>query len=837
MPSRTAHTSSAGSPKPDRHWSGPLWRWIWGWILTIVVLPAAAQPNSTPVDLATGTGPIPLVESMQVLKQALGEETSGMEALTRPDAPWLPATERNRNSAWVSGTVWLTGVVRNSGTEPLTRWIVVKPRRIRTVELQVFAPDGQAIERVARSVEPTFPVTLPPGGSARLLVRAQDVTVPSTAVEAWSPEAYSEALRWTLVREAMWLTVCLVLIGVLLWTKDLACRLLAGWLGSVQLFQASFQGMLLPAVWPGLTDHLVPIFLMAAALSYGFSTLASRTLLNIGRHGVWAWALGGLNVLALLGATMAFFTDHTVLPRTTVTTLGLAIAVVWPVAAWRTPLPQTPGARALRWAFMLCWLNLLVSVLLIRYGHSMQFAGLTLLGILVIYTGVRTTSASTARKQNEHLALHDALTQLPNRVSGRQVLEQAIRRAGAGSSERVGLLCLDLDRFKHVNDTYGHAAGDALLRAVAKRLQACLDQGDTACRLSGDEFMAVLPGVTTHAQVIERCEAVLAQFAQPFDIEGVQLFISSSVGAAVYPDHAADAESLMRHADTALFECKRAGANQHRLFSPDMNARLTAYVNTRTALHLALEQREFELYYQPQVRLADGALVGVEALVRWHRPGQALNQPGDFIPVAEESGLIAPIGAWIIHEACRQAAQWHLDGLHGLKVAVNVSALQFRSGTLVQDVADALAASELPPECLELELTESVLMGKEAVALRTVQQLKALGVSLSIDDFGTGYSNLAYLHRFGFDRLKIDRSFIRRLGHGAEEQAIVRAILQMASHLNLRTTAEGVENAETAQRLAHLGCDEAQGYHYAQPLAAAALARWQQGFGPLPAAA
>jgi len=243
------------------------------------------------------------------------------------------------------------------------------------------------------------------------------------------------------------------------------------------------------------------------------------------------------------------------------------------------------------------------------------------------------------------------------------------------------------------------------------------------------------------------------------------------------------------------------------------------------------------VHYQPQVRLADGALVGVEALVRWHRPGQALNQPGDFIPVAEESGLIAPIGAWIIHEACRQAAQWHLDGLHGLKVAVNVSALQFRSGTLVQDVADALAASELPPECLELELTESVLMGKEAVALRTVQQLKALGVSLSIDDFGTGYSNLAYLHRFGFDRLKIDRSFIRRLGHGAEEQAIVRAILQMASHLNLRTTAEGVENAETAQRLAHLGCDEAQGYHYAQPLAAAALARWQQGFGPLPAAA
>ena len=840
-------------PSPDT-FAEALLRWLWrawcGLLLAGLGLSAAAAvPATPPVDLATqGMEPVQLVASMQVLKQVGDDadadtEASAADVLHQPG--WLPATDRNRNSAWVPATVWLTGVVHNSSAEPLTRWIVVTPRRIREVSLAVFEPGSPLSlsslasrpERITRTVEPAFAVTLPPGGSLRLVVRAQDVTIPTATVEAWAPEAYGDALRWTLVREAIWLTIWLLMVGVLLWTKDLVNLLLAGWLGSVQLFQTSFQGLLVPSVWPGIAEGLVPAFLIAGALSVCFSTLASRTLLNIGRDGVWAWALGGLNALALLSACATLFVENSVLPRAAVTVLGLAIALVWPVAAWCTPLPQRPGAQALRWAFLLCWLNLLVSVLLVRYGYSVPFAGLTLLGILVIHARVRATTAATDRQFHTHLALHDALTQLPNRVRGRQVLEQAIHRATARPSERVGLLCLDLDRFKHVNDTYGHAAGDALLRAVAQRLQACLGPGDTACRLSGDEFMAVLPGVTSHAQVVARCEAVLAQFTQPFDIEGVQLFISSSVGAAVFPEHAVDAESLMRHADTALFECKRGGANQHRLFSPDMNARLTAYVNTRTALHLALEQQEFELYYQPQIRLEDGALVGVEALVRWNRPGQALNQPGEFIPVAEESGLIAQIGAWVIHEACRQAAEWHRDGLHELKVAVNVSALQFRSGTLVQDVTDALAASALPPHCLELEVTETVLMGKEAVALHTVQQLKALGVSLSIDDFGTGYSNLAYLHRFGFDRLKIDRSFIRRLGHGAEEQAIVRAILQMARHLNLRTTAEGVENAETAQRLAHLGCDEAQGYHYTQPLAAAALDRWRKGFQPLPAAA
>lgn len=549
-----------------------LLRWLWCGLLlagmglglsAAAAAPAttpATPPTTPPVDLATtGMEPVLLVTSMQVLKQLHeNDDTGAADVLHQPG--WLAATDRNRNSAWRPATVWLTGVVRNSSAEPLTRWIVVKPRRIREVTLEVFEPDSPVAarpDRITRAVEPAFAVTVPPGGSLRLVVRTQDVTIPTATVEAWVPEAYSDATRWTLVREAIWLTVCLLMVGLLLWTKDPVNRLLAGWLGSVQFFQASFQGLLLPSVWPGIADDLVPAFVVAGALSFCFSTLASRTLLNIGRDGVWAWVLGGLNVLALLAAGATLIVEHSVLPRAAVTVLGLAIALVWPVVAWHTPLPQLPGARALRWAFLLCWLNLLVSVLMIRYGHSMRFAGLTLLGILVIYTRVRAMAAATDRQLHEHLALHDALTQLPNRVRGRQVLEQAIQRATAKPSEGVGLLCLDLDRFKHVNDTYGHAAGDALLRAVAQRLQACLGPGDTACRLSGDEFMAVLPGVTSHAQVIARCEAVLAQFAQPFDIEGVHLFISSSVGAAVFPEHAADAESLMRHADTALFECKR----------------------------------------------------------------------------------------------------------------------------------------------------------------------------------------------------------------------------------------------------------------------------------------
>ena len=826
------------------------WRGLWSLVLLLVLgvapEPVTALPPAEAVDLAVEAESVALTDSLQVLKQPPGHVSSHQTVLQQPG--WLPATPERRNSSMVPNAVWLTGLVHNSSTAPVTRWIVVKPWRIKEVHLHVLRPDGlteldhqrsgKAMPMAARtvySVDPAFPVTVPPGETLRLLVRAQDITIPTTSIEAWSPDAYHHRMAQTLVGEAITITTCLVLLFMLLWTADAAFILLAGWLLMATVFEASFQGQLLPYFLPSLIDRLVPVFLIAGVLSYLMFTLASRALLDIGRRGVWAWILGGINALALLAASLSLFTGDSLLARQIVNAIGPLLIAAWALATWQTRLPDRPGAHMLRYAFVACAVTIALTAWHARTGQRAPYAAVTIVCILVVYNRARNMELQIERQRTRHLAFHDALTQLPNRVHGRGLLQEALQ-AARHRGESVGLLYLDLDKFKHVNDTHGHAVGDVLLQTVATRLKHQLDSAGTACRLSGDEFMAILPGVQTQQAVERQCEAILAQFAHPFDIEGRRLFVTISIGAALCPTHADTAEALMRHADTALFEAKRAGENRFRVFHPDMNAHLMALLSTRSALHLALERQEFELHYQPQVGLRRGELVGVEALLRWRRPGQHdLNQPGDFIAVAEESGLIVPIGRWVLQEACRQAALWRQTGWPALKMAVNVSPVQFQSGTLVQDVMAALTAHALPAACLELELTESVLIGNEDEALRTIGQLKALGVSLSIDDFGTGYSSLSYLHRFRFDRIKIDRSFIVRLGQHADAQAIVHAIVQMARHLGLRTTAEGVENAEAVEQLTDIGCDEVQGFHYAQPLPAAMLDPWRAAFQPAPA--
>ncbi|MBP8272675.1 MAG: EAL domain-containing protein, partial [Sphaerotilus sp.] len=689
-------------------------------------------------------------------------------------------------------------------------------------------------DRAQHYVEPVFPVTIAPGASLRILVRAQDNTIPTTVIDAWVPTAYTQALTWTLVGEAVKFTACLMLLGLLLWTTDMASSLLAGWLVVSVMFEASFEGQWLVYFLPSTMGHMVPVYTLTAAMSYLLFVMTSRVLLDIGRRGPWAWILGGLSGMSMAAACVTLFAPQHLWPRQVISTLGIVLILAWPPAAWQTPLPDRPGARALQQTFLFCLAAMAFTVWNARTGRPVQYAGITVICILLVYSKVRSATLESRRKHIEHLAFHDALTQMPNRVRGQQLLLQAMDKARLQGTS-VGLLYLDLDKFKHVNDTYGHAVGDALLEAVAQRLQTCLGVGDTACRLSGDEFMAVMPSVCSADRVTRQCEYFLAQFSRPFNVEGLQLFISLSIGVARFPEHANDADTLMRRADTALFEAKRSGENGYRVFHPDMDVRLMAHISTRSALREALDRQEFELHYQPQINLARREVVGVEALIRWRRPGQALGMPGDFITVAEESGLIVPIGTWVLHAACQQAATWRGAGWHDLKMAVNVSPVQFQSGELVQHVTEALALSGLPPACLELELTESVLVGNEDEALRTVHQLKALGVGLSIDDFGTGYSSLSYLHRFRFDRIKIDRSFITGLGRKAEEQAIVRAIVQMARHLNLRTTAEGVEDAEVVERLAEIGCDEVQGFHYAQPLPADRMHQWRMAFQPVPA--
>jgi diguanylate cyclase (GGDEF)-like protein len=377
-----------------------------------------------------------------------------------------------------------------------------------------------------------------------------------------------------------------------------------------------------------------------------------------------------------------------------------------------------------------------------------------------------------------------------------------------------------------VNDTHGHATGDALLNLVAYRLTRCLRKDDLLGRLSGDEFMVVLNDVQDPGQVAKTCEKILAYLAKPFNLPYVQLEITASIGVALYPEHGADQDLLMRHADMALLDAKQDGRNVYSFFHDQMNYKVVHYVQTRDALRLALQHDEFELHYQPQIDLESGRVLGVEALVRWNRPYHGLVMPLEFIPIAEESGLIVPLGAWVLREACRQAASWTEAGWGHLVMAVNLSSVQFRRGHLEDEVLAALKDSALAPERLELELTESILLENAESVLGTVRRLKALGIQLSIDDFGTGYSSLSYLQRFNVDKLKIDRSFVMNLLQDQGNHALVQAIIQMAKGLNLRTIAEGVEDVAMAEKLRALGCNEAQGYFFAKPMSGVELKQW-----------
>ena len=446
------------------------------------------------------------------------------------------------------------------------------------------------------------------------------------------------------------------------------------------------------------------------------------------------------------------------------------------------------------------------------------------------------TAQEQARQQIDFLAFHDPLTSLPNRVLGLERLQQAIG-AAARHQTQLALLYLDLDKFKYVNDTHGHALGDLLLKSVARRLTGCLRAEDSLCRLSGDEFMIVLPNVKNVNQVSNACERILSRHLEPFDLDGIQVVTSFCVGAVIYPQDGASGETLMRNADMALYEAKKTGSNSFRFFEPQMNANLLQYVKTREALALAIEREEFELHYQPQVRLSDNRVVGVEALIRWRRPGQGLLPPVSFIAAAEETGLIVPIGRWVLHEACRQAARWQASGMPRLTVAVNLSAMQFRQGIVEADVRGALGATGLDPNLLELELTESILLQSDDMVMSLLRRWKHQGIRLTIDDFGTGYSSLAYLKRLAVDKLKIDRSFVTNLRHDDQDRAIVLAMLQIARSLKLTTVAEGIEESDVAERLHTMGCDEVQGYLYARPQPAEVFEQWLRSCAGSPAPA
>ena len=500
-------------------------------------------------------------------------------------------------------------------------------------------------------------------------------------------------------------------------------------------------------------------------------------------------------------------------------------------------------AQALRSAALISVLSELCFTLYAHVNDGFQLLGhgYKVLAYVFIYRAVfavtvrmpyrrlltETLERREAERQVEFLAFHDPLTELPNRVMARDRVEAAIARAQA-REEQAALLYLDLDDFKSINDSLGHLAGDQLLQVMAQRLRAGLREGDSVCRLSGDEFLVVLGALDASDRQLQGVvDRLLSALRQPAPVLGQEVGCTVSIGVARYPQDGQDFDLLLRKADTALYRAKAAGRNTFRLFDERMNDEVTERLQLRHGLAGALARGELVLYYQPQLRLGDGAVVGAEALLRWHREG-GIVPPDRFIPVAEDSGLILPIGDWVLREACRQLAQWRRQGLELGRVAVNLSALQLRRGAIETVVAESLAVQGLSPDSLDLELTESMLLNDAEGVMARVAGLEALGVQLSIDDFGTGYSSLAYLKRLSVDLLKIDRSFIKDLVQDPDP-AIVRAIIQMAHGLGLQTLAEGVEDEATWQRLQALGCDLGQGYVFARPMPAAEFAAYLAG--------
>lgn len=419
--------------------------------------------------------------------------------------------------------------------------------------------------------------------------------------------------------------------------------------------------------------------------------------------------------------------------------------------------------------------------------------------------------------QIEILAQRDSLTGLPNRALAKDRLGFLLSQARRGDG-MVAVMFLDLDNFKTINDSLGHVAGDALLCQVADTLRDCVRESDTVARISGDEFLILLGELQGEEAIVAAVAKVTHLLGQAFTVEGVDVLVTASLGIAVAPRDGNDIDTLLKHADMAMYQAKDAGRNTFRFFDASMNQSVIEHLHIASGLRVALDEGQLQLHYQPQFDLASGRIVGAEALLRWQHPEQGMIPPNKFIPVAERSGLIHELGAWVLRQACCDASRWRAQGLGALGVAVNVSPLQFRRDDIERVVMQALASCGLPAQALELELTESVLMADARNLGDVLQRLTVQGIQIAIDDFGTGYSNLGYLRRFAVHRLKIDQSFVRRMCTSTHDEGLVRAIIEMAHCLDLQVVAEGVEDAAALARLSGFGCEFGQGFHWSPAL-------------------
>ena len=443
-------------------------------------------------------------------------------------------------------------------------------------------------------------------------------------------------------------------------------------------------------------------------------------------------------------------------------------------------------------------------------------------GVIAHFVASQTdvTALRSYQEQLEHKAHYDALTGLANRVLLRERLSVALQFADR-SERPVWVLFLGLDRFKVINETSGHATGDAVLKTVATRLSGCAGRADTVSRFGGDEFVMILQDPPDEKAVVQLVEKIGAATTQPIMLEGANFFVGFSIGIAVYPTDGADADALIMHADSAMHGAKSKGMSSFQFYTPLLNQRALERARVEADLRVALEKKQFVLHYQPQVDLRVGCVVGMEALIRWQHPERGQVPPAEFIGIAEETGLIVDIGAWVIRTACAQAKAWQQKGFHDLRMSVNLSARQFADESLVSSIASVLKATGLAPQYFQLELTETLVMADVERGIGILRDLKTLGVSIAVDDFGTGYSSLSYLKRLPIDTLKIDRSFVNDIALGDDDAVIVSSIISLAHSLRLFVVAEGVETNEQLSFLQVNGCDEIQGYLFSRPVSQA----------------